>query len=119
MTPTARRLVAATVIIVLLLLALTQADANSGGGSVTGDLVGRKLTVAEIEDRAHMLWSIRTAADWDAEDHEACVGESSTLSPTYTRCMVLRSNTRFLYMLRRNCVGISAIASVCKLEVME
>ena len=65
------------------------------------------MTVDEIEDRADAVWARQTAAKWREEDLLACAGGAG--------CMLRRSNTRILFMLRRNCVDVNAIFETCGL----
>ena len=78
--------------------------ANSGGGQ-SGRINDRPLTVQEIEIRADLRWATNTARQWDVEDHASCMEKMGILAGwkgrlLYTRCLVERSNTRFLYMFR-------------------
>ena len=109
------RLVVAVAAIIMVLLALVDVEANSAAAGSNPDTIGRTLTVEETEDRAAMLWALVTAGRWMEEDRMGC-DKRFNHPATYARCLVVRSNTRFLYMLRRNCVGVSAIADACKME---
>lgn len=99
-------------------LAIHSARANGPAG-VSGRISDVPQTVQSIEDRADIRWAITTAREWEAEDWSACVDDRNWAhtSEDFTRCMVRRSYTRILYMLRRDCTGVSTIASACKMEV--
>jgi hypothetical protein len=111
------------IIVVCLGMALwyTNAGANSGGG--TTGAIGGTLTVQEIEDRADITWTINTVEQWVIKDEQFCRAKaklgswSATPSVSFVSCMHERLAARLLYMLRRNCVGVSAIGELCRMEV--
>lgn len=81
------------------------------GGAKPGKINDVPRTVRR--DEAAIRFAESTAEEWDIQDSAACQENSFTETwRSYARCMVLRSNTRVLYMLRQNCVGLNA--SVCK-----
>jgi len=109
----------AWVIVLLGLLALIESvDANSrGGGMKKKDVISDiEPSVRDIEERADIRWSISTAEQWSVEDDAAC-RKAGYHSGTYARCMYDRLAMRLLFMLRRDCTGLSAISEICGLEV--
>lgn len=110
-------------VLFLMLLSAIEAEANAGGGSATTDRIGRGLTVQEIEMRADINWSLNTAQEWNDEDAEFCAnletkfGSPYEQSKVFSQCMINRLTLRLLFMLRRDCTGLSAISEVCGTEV--
>lgn len=103
--------------LILFILLLEAVEANGRwGGARPGIIDDRPQTVRDIEDRADRRWARNTAGRWVIQDSGACAIGGRETWRSYTDCMVERSNTRILYMLRRNCIGASTIASVCKIE---
>lgn len=92
---------------------ITTLYANGRYGGENPDTINDVGTPVR-NDEAAIRFALTTAEQWDAEDHKTCRGSLGLyIHPmTYARCMTRRSNTRILYMLRQNCVGLNA--SVCK-----
>ncbi len=86
------------------------------GGAKPGTIDDRPRTVRR--DEAAIRFSQHTADRWLEEDKAACEGARNWghNSDDFTLCMVHRSNTRLLYMLRQNCVGLNASACKEKLQ---
>ena len=116
----------AWIIVLLGLLALIDSvDANSRGGGMKkeGVITDVPDTVRAIEERADIRWSINTAEQWVEKDEQFCraavkLGSwGQAPSVAFVSCMHERLAARLLFMLRRDCTGLSAISEICGMEV--
>lgn len=109
----------ALAVTLLAIVAASHVEANGRwGGARPGVIDDRPQTVRDIEERADIKWAQNTAQRWRLDDTAYCAKATVDMTVVaYAVCLVERSHTRILFMLRRGCVGGHGISEICNIPL--